>query len=97
MGGFYDYQTYDLQHLQNDCILYGLGGDINFKRIIFSQSVAGYSGYLDIGDKPIVYRASLRMKNYHFDWKFSYQRGLNDYSYQRFRISLIWHIKPPFK
>lgn len=97
MGGFYDYQTYDLQHLQNDCILYGLGADINFKRVIISQSLAGYSGYLDIGDKPLVFRASLRIKNPHFDWKVSYQWGLNDYSYQRFRVSLIWHILPPFK
>lgn len=97
MGGFYVYQTYDLQHLQNDCILYGGGVDITFARLILSQSLAGYSGYLDIGDKPLVYRASMRIKNPHFDWKVSYQWGLNDYAFQRFRLSLIWHLRPPFK
>ena len=97
MTGFYDYQTFDLQHLQNDCFLYGVGTDFTFNRFQISQSLAGYSGYLDIGDKPLVYRASVRLKNPRFDWKLSYQTGLNDYPFQRFRLSLIWHIPPPFK
>jgi hypothetical protein len=92
LGGFYTYQTYDLNHPQNDCLLYGIGADIHFSKIIFSQSLAGYSGYLNIGDKPMVYRASVRLKNKMFDWKFSYQVGLNDYDYQRFRLSLIFHL-----
>lgn len=97
MGGFYVYQTFDIQHLQNDCILYGGGVDITVSKLIFSQSLAGYSGYLGIGDKPLVYRASLKLKKDYFDWKVSYQWGLNDYSFQRIRLSLIWHIVPPFK
>ncbi len=92
MGGFYSYQTYDLNHLQNDCLLYGFGTDIFFRKILFSQSIAGYSGYLDIGDKPLVYRASIRLRNKMFDWKFSWQAGLNDYDYQRYRVSVIFHL-----
>lgn len=92
MGGLYIYQTFDLQHLQNDCKLYGSGADLHFGKIILSQSVAGYSGYLDIGDKPLVYRAGVRLKNKVIDWKFSYQWGLNDYAYQRYRLSLIFHL-----
>jgi hypothetical protein len=90
--GFYSYQTYDLNHSQNDCLLYGIGADIHFRKIILSQSLAGYSGYLNIGDKPMVYRLSLRFINKMFDWKFSYQAGLNDYEYQKFRVSLIFHL-----
>ena len=89
MSGFYAYQTFDLQHLQNDCFLYGLGTDVVFTSWIISQSISGYSGYLDIGDKPIVYRASLQLKRKYFDWKLSYQWGVHDYDYQRFRLGVI--------
>jgi hypothetical protein len=91
MSGFYAYQTFDLQHLQNDCFLYGGGMDFIFKKIIFSQSVAGYSGYLNIGDKPIVYRAGVQLLFKKFDWKFSYQWGLHDYDFQRIRIGVVFH------
>lgn len=92
MGGFYAYQTYDLHHPQNDCILFGGGADFRLKRILISQSVGGYSGYLKIGDKPVVYRASLRLLNKHFDWKISYQHGLNDFDFQRIRLGVIYHL-----
>lgn len=96
MGGFYSYQTQDLQHLQNDCTLYGCGADIHFKNFLFSQSIAGYSGYLNIGDKPMVYRASLRIKNKLIDWKISYQYGINDYDFQRVRVGLVFHYPIKF-
>jgi hypothetical protein len=92
MAGFYAYQTYELQHLQNDCFLYGGGVDFISTKIILSQSVGGYNGYLDIGDKPLVYRASLRLKQKHIDWKVSYQKGIRDFDFERFRLSLIWHM-----
>jgi hypothetical protein len=92
MSGFYSYQTFDLQHLQNDCFLYGGGADLAFKKILLSQSLAGYSGYLKIGDNPLVYRISARLKNVHFDWKLSYLWGINDYAFQRVRLSVIWHL-----
>jgi hypothetical protein len=92
MGGLYIYQTNDLDHLQNDCLLFGGGADFTFKKITLSQSLAGYNGYLNIGDKPLVYRASLRLNNPHFDWKISYQWGLNDYAFQRVRVGVIFHF-----
>jgi hypothetical protein len=92
MGGFYVYQTFDLQHLQNDCYLYGGGADLHLKKWIISQSIAGYSGYLNIGDKPLVYRASIQLKRNFFDWKVSYQWGLNDYEFQRVRVGAVFHM-----
>lgn len=95
MAGFYAYQTFDLQHLQNDCFLYGAGADLSNSKFTLSQSIGGYNGYLNIGDKPIVYRASIRLKQKYFDWKVSYQWGIHDYDFQRFRAGVVvhYHIK----
>ena len=93
MTGFYAYQTFDLQHLQNDCFLYGSGVDFILKKWVLSQSVAGYSGYLDIGDKPLVYRAEIQLISKKIDWKVSYQWGLHDYDFQRIRIGVVFHTK----
>jgi hypothetical protein len=94
MAGFYAYQTFDLQHLQNDCFLYGAGADLVVRHFLISQAVAGYSGYLDIGDRPLVYRAKIRWLRNKFDWNLSYQWGLHDYAFQRFRFGVIFHLPP---
>ena len=93
MAGFYAYQTFDIEHLQNDCFLYGAGTDLHLKKFILSQSIAGYSGYLDIGDKPLVYRASVRMKNKVVDWKASYQWGIRDYDFQKISMGIVLRLK----
>lgn len=95
--GFYVYQTYDLRHLQNDCLLYGAGADIHFGKFILGQSVGGYRGYQENGDSPVVYRANIRLVNQRFDWKLSYQNGMHDYDFQRLRLSLIFHMSSPVK
>lgn len=91
MGGFYTYQTYDIENLQNDCVLYGLGANLDFTRFSFDQQFAGYAGYLHNGDHPAVYRAALRWKHAHVDWKLIYQWGLNDFPYQTLRAGVIVH------
>jgi len=92
MAGFYAYQTYDIRNLQNDCFLYGLGLDFRSGKILLSQSLGGYNGYLNLGDKPMVYRASLRLLNKKIDWKFSYQLGLRDYDFSRYRVGVVVHL-----
>jgi hypothetical protein len=91
MGGFYVYQTYDLQHLQNDCLLFGFGADLNFKMWMITQSLSGYKGYLDIGDRPLVYRSGLQWKGKIVDWKISYQWGIHNHDFQRLRIGVVYH------
>ena len=93
MSGFYAYQTFDLQHLQNDCLLFGAGVDYVFKKITITQSIGGYNGYLNIGDKPLVYRAAIRFKNKMFDYKLSYERGLHDYDFQKIGVGVTWHTR----
>jgi hypothetical protein len=91
-AGLYTYQTYDLQNLQDDCLFYGGGLTLNTKGISWSHHLAGYYGYLKTGDRPLVYRSELRLLRKIIDWSISYQWGINDYAYQRFRVSCIFHL-----
>ncbi len=92
MLGFYAYQTYDLEHLQDDAFLAGIGAELNFNSFSFSQSLSGYHGYLDNGDQPLVYKASLQWKRRKLDGKIWYQWGLHDFSYQTVRVGVVYHL-----
>lgn len=92
-GGFYTYQTYDVKNLQNDCVLFGGGISATAKRFFLSAQLAGYSGYLNNGDHPLVFRSELRSLGKMADASFSWQKGLNDYPYDLYRFSLIVHIQ----
>ena len=92
MAGFYSYQTYDLNHLQNDALLAGAGAELISDKISFSQSISGYRGYLNIGDRPVVYKASLQWNRRRLDAKIWYQWGLNDFPYQSVRAGVVYHI-----
>lgn len=90
--GFYSYQTYDELHLQNDALLAGAGIALNSKKISFTHSISGYRGYLDIGDRPVVYKASLQWKRRKLDAKIWYQWGINDFPYQSVRFGVVYHL-----
>lgn len=90
MSGFYVYQTNDLSHLQNDCILFGLGADVHIRKIVISQSIGGYNGYLKLGDRPLVYRACVKLSFDRLAYSVLYQYGLRDYPFQKLRGSLIF-------
>jgi len=91
-GGFYSYQTYDLQHLQNDAFLGGFGAELANKKFSFSQSISGYRGYLDIGDRPLVYKSSFQWKRRKLDGKIWYQWGVNDFPFQSVRVGVVYHL-----
>ena len=91
-GGLYAYQTYDIQNLQNDCLLFGGGVTLNSNKFSWTNVIGGYSGYLNNGDKPIVFRSEFRILNKLNDFSISYENGLQDYGYQKFRVSYIFHI-----
>lgn len=94
-AGFLTYQTHDIQNLQNDCFMYGAGVTINLPRFSWSNQLGGYTGYLNNGDSPMVYRTELRYLQKNLDVAISFQQGLNDYDFSRFRISLIGHLMDP--
>ena len=106
MIGFYSWQMNLPENRQNDAILFGAGLDLQFSRFYLNNSLDGYIGYFGnelvmVGDKeepvpfrdrPIVYRLDLMKQTDHFDFGLGYQLGLNDFIYQSFKASLIYHF-----
>jgi hypothetical protein len=91
-AGFYTYQTYDLQNLQNDCFFFGGGLSTQTKWFSLRTELAGYSGYLKNGDQPLLFRSEWRWKRPVTDFAISWQKGLHDYNYDLYRISCIIHF-----
>lgn len=90
MLGFYSWQTNDDMNLQDDALLYGAGMDIRFKGMTVSNSLSGYHGYKDNGDRPIVYTFDLQKKLKHQTFRIQYLYGLHDWIYQTVKLSYIW-------
>ena len=90
MLGFYSWQTNDDMNLQDDALLYGAGMDIRFKEMTVSNSLSGYHGYKDNGDRPIVYTFDLQKKLKHQTFRIQYLYGLHDWIYQTVKLSYIW-------
>jgi hypothetical protein len=87
-GGFYVWQTYDPLSRQNDAPLYALGLDLNIGGFELSNSLAGYYGYIGNGDRPLVYRISLRgTEKFWRHLEFRFQEGLVDFPYRSFRLA----------
>lgn len=92
MIGFYVYQTFDILHLQDDCLLYGGGIDLNYKNFFLSEELTGYSGYLKNGDKPQVFRSSLGWNGKKVLVKASLQNAIRDFPSERVRFSVAIKI-----
>ena len=87
-------------------LLFGAGLDLQFPGFYLNNSLDGYIGYFGnelviVGDKekpvpfkdrPVVYRLDLMKQTNHFDFGLGYQLGLNDFIYQSFKASLIYHF-----
>lgn len=81
MSGFYVYQTFDVQHNQNDAFLYGAGVNLGFERFVIKNQLGGYFGYMEIDDDPLVYRFEIKLLRQHFEWFLRYQYGIDDFPY----------------
>lgn len=83
--GFYCWQTNLDNYPQNDALLYGCGINFDFKDFFVNQSFRGYSGYMNNGDQPMVYRADVGIKMGEAAFIVGYEKGLKDYLFQSFR------------
>ncbi len=87
MAGFYVWQRFETNALQNDSFLYGGGVDCQFTQFTLTQALGGYLGYLDDGDKPLVYRLTCRSNfDAALNYEFRFQQGLHDFGYTSFRL-----------
>ncbi len=96
MFGFYVWQTYSGRFLQNDAFSFGTGTTLGIKNIEITNDFAGYIGYIDNGDKPLVYRFLFAYKFPHLTYQLRYQWGLHDYDYQTVGLSVIFRFRPKF-
>ena len=91
--GFYSWQTYMENNQQNDAAMYAAGIHFELNKIRISNSIGGYYGYLNNGDRPLVYRFRLTAGIHNsFIYKLSYQYGINDFQYQTIGLSLIYNV-----
>ena len=82
MAGMYVWQTNSDVRFQNDAILFGLGGRYLAGPFSLEMHIRGYSGYLNNGDRPIVWKTEFSHRINNVSWKVGYQLGLHDFSYQ---------------
>ena len=87
MLGFFAWQTNDESLRQNDALLYGVGAEISKDKWILVPTLRGYSGYHDIGDRPVVFSAALMRELKGGRLELVYQYGLRDYLYQSIELS----------
>jgi len=93
MVGFYVFQTNLEKYPQNDAFQYGTGLDLNFGRFQLDQQWGGYIGYLENGDKPMVYRLNLTWYSQKtMDLKLRFQQGFFDFPYTSIRLSTVIKI-----
>jgi len=83
--GFYVWQMYLDNYPQNDALLFGGGIDFDFKDFFVNQTLCGYAGYMNNGDKPVVYRIDSGIKMGNAALVFGYERGFRDYPFQSIR------------
>ncbi len=92
--GFYAWQTNLVRYFQDDAVLYGVGFQLNSDLFTFSNELAGFHGYINNGDRPLVYRSRLqttRENNLNFGLQF--EHGINDFNFRSIRLSVIYHFE----
>ncbi len=95
MVGFLVYQANSRDQLQrqNDCFLFGAGLDLDLGALRLRQQVAGYIGYLDNRDKPIVYRGQvLSQWKYSLNFGLGVQAGLHEWRYTTLLLTTVWRL-----
>jgi len=84
--GFYVWQQ--KLNTQNDALLYGIKSSLTYKNTGLLLSYAGYNGWIDNGDKPIVARAEIQQKVKSIRYYFLYQYGIRDFIENGFRLGV---------
>ena len=94
LAGFYVYQTYLENNYQNDAFMYGLGIDVNSKKVTYEASLNGYVGYLNEGDRPMVARLGIGSNNAEKgNYGIRLQQGIFNQQYTTVRIYCVLKLK----
>lgn len=93
MLGLYVWQISSVQHYQNDAVLYGSGLSFFIKNWKISSELAGYYGYLNDGDRPMVFREKIEYQMTGKNFYFRFQQGIHDFDYSSFSIGSTIYLK----
>ncbi|MBN1952022.1 MAG: hypothetical protein JW801_12540 [Bacteroidales bacterium] len=98
LTGFYCWQTYRTRNPQNDAYMYGAGIDLDLKKLKIINSFGGYSGWVNDGDKPMVYRLELQTRfDSRLNAKLRFQHGFRDFPYTSVRLGVVYNLSPTLK
>jgi len=81
MAGFLVWQTNEDHLRQDDAFLFGTGVEFNKQEFRVQAYGAGFAGYKNNGDKPIVLRFNLEKKSNRCVYLLKFQQGVQDFSY----------------
>jgi hypothetical protein len=89
MIGFYCWMTNDMVHRQNDAVLYGFGSSLNIKNLSLAANWTGFHGYLNNGDRPMIFRTKLNYEYKKNILSLRYNHGVRDFLYDTYSVGLI--------
>lgn len=92
MLGFYSWQLIQYGRRQNDAFLFGSGAEWNTKSVRLQGYIAGYLGYMNIGDKPIVFRTTFEKRINRTAILLGFQQGLHDFNYTTTEFGLKYFL-----
>ena len=94
MTGFYSWQLYyntdGILYHQNDALLYGAGLIFNNKKIKIEGCIAGYAGYVNIKDSPMILRLKTELALGNIKGVLGLQQGVReDFDYTTLSFGVI--------
>ncbi len=87
--GFYCWMTNSIVNRQDDAPLYAAGISGVSKNLSVHADLAGFYGYLNNGDRPLVLRTKLNYEYRKNIFSFRYKHGIKDYLYDTYSIGFI--------
>jgi len=89
LAGFYCWMTNNIEHRQNDAFLCAAGISGGLKNLTFQVDMAGFYGYDNNGDRPLILRTRL-----HYEYKknalsLRYKHGIHDFQYDTYSLAYI--------
>ena len=85
-AGFLCWET--TNSTQNDAIMYGGKIILSNRLFDFENTLAGYHGWMNNGDSPLVYFSRLTFKQANFNLFAQFQYGINDFPYYGVHIGI---------
>ena len=91
-SGFLSWQTNTFKHMQNDAILGNGGVHMSFKNYSINAELAGYYGYENNGDRPLLFRSEFNFSSQRIIYNLGLKKGLHDNDFTTFYLGLAWRF-----